>query len=103
MPLQLSSYLLWVGFDKHRNDHHYHNVSPQLTEYREQSYLLDPFLERIVVPSMNIFKNHILNFVTQQASGGEPTYSRSRLSQLVNFIYSLTKFRGRKTIGVSSF
>lgn len=78
-------------------------MSFQLTEYREQSYLLDPFLERIVVPTMNIFKNHILNFVTQQASAGKPTYSRSRLFQLTEFLYSLTKFRGRKTIGVSSF
>ncbi|KAH7098995.1 ARM repeat-containing protein [Auriculariales sp. MPI-PUGE-AT-0066] len=64
-----------------------------LMEYQEQSFLLDPFLERMVAPPVNILRQHVADTVNKQAK-----WCRSRLENLVSLIYSYCRVRGQKAI-----
>lgn len=61
----------------------------QLYEYQEQSYLLDPFLERLVVPVVDTVKNSILT-----------TRKGEVLNQLANLLHSYIRSRGYKAISM---
>jgi hypothetical protein len=69
----------------------------KLDEYQEQSYLLDPFLENLVVPVANRLKAHAN--VTVSAPNA-PT-SATRVGRLAQLLYSYIKCRGYKTISSS--
>ena len=70
----------------------------QLSEYQEQAYLLDPFLEQLVLPVVSKFKDCIQNeTLVNDASGGYGT----RTGGLSNLLYNYVKFRGYKTISQS--
>ncbi|KZV83442.1 ARM repeat-containing protein [Exidia glandulosa HHB12029] len=64
-----------------------------LGEYQEQSYLLDPYLERMVAPPVNLLRRHVNDVV----NNGAP-YSRARLRMLADLIYAFCRVRGSKTI-----
>lgn len=68
----------------------------KLGEYQEQSYLLDPFLEQLVVPVVECFKNHTK--VAISTTGPLPVRRIQRLSLL---LYQYIMCRGYKTIGQS--
>ena len=63
----------------------------QLDEYQEQSNLLDPYLEQLAGPLIEVFRAHV-----RQPAASLTTRRFSRLSRLV---YFFTKVRGAKTIG----
>ncbi|KIJ54812.1 hypothetical protein M422DRAFT_24702 [Sphaerobolus stellatus SS14] len=66
-----------------------------LEEYHEQSYLLDPFLERMVIPVVEALKEHVAEFAT---AGDEARCSSARILRISTLIYTFIKCRGRKTI-----
>ncbi|KAG8936298.1 hypothetical protein FRC02_003235 [Tulasnella sp. 418] len=65
-----------------------------LDTFQEQSYLLDPFLERLVVPTMEAFKQHVMAFVRDPSRPG----SSSRAVRLATILYWFSKNRGAKTV-----
>ncbi|KAH7912534.1 ARM repeat-containing protein [Hygrophoropsis aurantiaca] len=65
-----------------------------LGEYQEQSYLLDPYLESLVIPAAESLRTHARARTSQSAGFS----SRSRLGRLADLLYHFIKFRGRKTI-----
>jgi hypothetical protein len=67
----------------------------QCDEYQEQSYLLDPWLEKIVAPPVEALRKHATKIITENYKG-EPSIRVSRLSLV---IYQIIKTRGYKTIG----
>lgn len=68
----------------------------KLDEYQEQSYLLDPFLEQLVVPVAECLKSHAK--VSVSASAAVPT---SRVGRIALLLYQYIKCRGYKTISQS--
>ena len=72
-------------------------VAIQLDSYQEQSHLLDPYLERMVLPPLNAFRQHVRAI---QSDTGVHTCG-PRLTRLVRLIYWYTKTRGEKVIGAS--
>ncbi|KAF8510075.1 TBCD protein [Hysterangium stoloniferum] len=69
-----------------------------LEEYHEQAYLLDPFLERMVTPIVEVFKTHAAEYIATYTAGNKPMYSPERLTRLTVLLYTFIKCRGRKTI-----
>ena len=69
--------------------------SSQLAFYQEQCYLLDPYLEQLVTPIANTFREHARSFAS-----GKTEYSRRRVERLAWMLYYFVKFRGYKTIGL---
>ncbi|KAA1469978.1 TBCD protein [Dentipellis sp. KUC8613] len=69
-------------------------ISNILDEYQEQSFLLDPFLEELVVPVVNKLKGRARTMVSNHESLGPTT----RLSQISLILYLYVKLRGYKTI-----
>ncbi|TDL17863.1 ARM repeat-containing protein [Rickenella mellea] len=65
-----------------------------LDQYQEQPYLLDPYLEQLVIPVAQALKGHAKDFVTGQSTA----YSSNRLNRLALLMYSYIKFRGYKSI-----
>lgn len=76
---------------------HYTSVdiiqSPQLDEYQEQSYLLDPYLDQIVRPPISALQTHI-----RSSNIG---HEAERIVLLSRLVYFYTKIRGHKTISES--
>lgn len=68
----------------------------KLDEYQEQSYLLDPFLEHLVVPVAECLKSHAK--VSVSAPG---TVFTSRVGRVALLLYQYIKCRGYKTISQS--
>ena len=68
----------------------------KLDEYQEQSYLLDPFLEQLVIPVVERLKFHAK--VSVSATGPISTIRVGRVSSL---LYQYIKCRGYKTISQS--
>ncbi|KAG6850743.1 hypothetical protein H0H93_009366 [Arthromyces matolae] len=68
-------------------------LSDILDEYQEQSYLLDPHLEAMVMPVANALRSHAKSSVHTQQRGSE-----SRVERLSSLLYSYVKCRGYKTI-----
>ncbi|KAJ1030323.1 hypothetical protein NDA16_001233 [Ustilago loliicola] len=69
-----------------------------LDEYQDQSNLLDPYLERIVLPPVEALQRHVRalsNSCNVDSSSQLPAEAVTRLSKLV---YAYTKVRGHKTI-----
>ncbi|EJD50758.1 ARM repeat-containing protein [Auricularia subglabra TFB-10046 SS5] len=64
-----------------------------LIEYQEQAFLLDPYIERMVAPPVNALRQHVNAVVNSGAK-----WSKSRLSNLAELIYSFCRVRGHKTI-----
>ncbi|KAG2010206.1 TBCD protein [Coprinopsis cinerea AmutBmut pab1-1] len=62
--------------------------------YHEQSYLLDPYLEQLVVPVVKRLRDHIKSCVLNP----ELKPSSSRVEFLCKLLYKYTNFRGYKTI-----
>ncbi|KAG6333837.1 hypothetical protein ID866_5249 [Astraeus odoratus] len=65
-----------------------------LSEYQEQSHLLDPYLESLVVPAAECLRIHA------RARTSDPTTksSAARVGRLADLLYNYIKFRGYKTI-----
>jgi len=70
----------------------------QLSEYQEQSYLLDPFLEELVTPIVESLKAYAVSMIE------DPTKSSSaiRVSRVSVLLYHYVKLRGYKTISQSA-
>ena len=66
----------------------------QFNSYQEQSYLLDPDLESLITPVVDMFKVHAKRF----ASGDFGMVSDVRLHFFSMLPYLFVKFRGYKTI-----
>ncbi|KAF8133796.1 TBCD protein [Boletus edulis] len=58
-----------------------------LAEYQEQSYLLDPYLEDLVIPVAECLRTH-----------ARTVHIRPILGRLADLLYNYIKFRGYKTI-----
>ncbi|KAF9267451.1 TBCD protein [Marasmius fiardii PR-910] len=65
-----------------------------LLEYQEQSYLLDPFLERLVTPVLDRLRAHAKDVVL----GQNLRSSSARLERITRLLYGYIKFRGYKAI-----
>ncbi|KAF9241181.1 tubulin folding cofactor D C terminal-domain-containing protein [Melanogaster broomeanus] len=65
-----------------------------LMEYQEQSYLLDPYLEGLVIPAAECLRAH----ARARTSDPSVTSSGSRIRRLADLLYNYIKFRGYKTI-----
>ncbi|KIJ17787.1 hypothetical protein PAXINDRAFT_167765 [Paxillus involutus ATCC 200175] len=65
-----------------------------LGQFQEQSYLLDPYLEGLVIPAAECLRAHA------RACTADPsiTSSMSRVGRLADLLYNYIKFRGHKTI-----
>ncbi|KIK93339.1 hypothetical protein PAXRUDRAFT_145292 [Paxillus rubicundulus Ve08.2h10] len=65
-----------------------------LGQFQEQSYLLDPYLEGLVIPAAECLRAHA------RACTSDPTItsSMSRVGRLADLLYNYIKFRGHKTI-----
>ncbi|TFK74799.1 TBCD protein [Pluteus cervinus] len=63
-------------------------------EYQEQSYLLDPYLEQMILPAVNVFKEHA------RAASADPSrkWSESRVNRMATLLQTYARFRGAKTI-----
>ncbi|EEB94562.1 hypothetical protein MPER_06603 [Moniliophthora perniciosa FA553] len=72
----------------------YTKLTNTLYSYQEQSYLLDPFLERLVTPVVERLKSHAKETVVDRTL--RP--SQTRMMRLAMLLYSYIKFRGYKTI-----
>lgn len=70
-----------------------------MSDYQEQIYLIDPFLERMVTPIIEVFKAHAVQYTTTLKSETGAQYSSIRLTRLTILLYTFIKSRGRKTIG----
>lgn len=64
----------------------------QLDEYQEQSYLLDPHLEKIVTPVVNALQEVV------RERRGTLVNSTAAIQNLYRLLYHYTKVRGHKTI-----
>ncbi|KAJ7600517.1 TBCD protein [Mycena floridula] len=64
-----------------------------LDHYQEQSFLLDPFLESLVVPVVDCLKSHAKSSVSDKVSP-----SPARIERLSLLLYGYIKCRGYKTI-----
>ncbi|KAH9942878.1 ARM repeat-containing protein [Amylocystis lapponica] len=65
-----------------------------LSEYQEQAYLLDPFLEDLVAPVVEVLKRHAAFYVANPHN----TLSGERVNRVALLLYNYVKFRGHKTI-----
>ncbi|KAI6030933.1 TBCD protein [Pisolithus orientalis] len=65
-----------------------------LGEYQEQSYLLDPYLENLVVPAVECLRAH----ARTRTSDPSAKSSIARLGRLAELLYNYIKLRGYKTI-----
>jgi hypothetical protein len=70
-----------------------YSVPAKLDEYQEQSYLLDPFLERLVVPVVDSLKTHARISVS-----GVGPISTTRVDRVSRLLYQYIKCRRYKTI-----
>lgn len=66
---------------------------PQLDEFQEQSFLLDPCLEALVSP--------LLNKLRAESRRPGARLASKRLSRLARLVYFVTKVRGAKTVGAA--
>lgn len=64
----------------------------QLDEYQEQSYLLDPHLDRLINPLLQTFRRHV------RKAGA--SLNTARVGRLAELLYFFTKVRGAKTVGM---
>ncbi|PFH53979.1 hypothetical protein AMATHDRAFT_186665 [Amanita thiersii Skay4041] len=64
-----------------------------LDEYQEQSYLLDPLLEKLVTPVVEQVKRHALLSTSRNLCD-----STKRAGHIASLLYHYIKFRGYKTI-----
>jgi tubulin-specific chaperone D len=71
------------------------NQTMQLLQYQEQNYLLDPYLERMVLPVVTAFKTHTANF----ARNPQMKEARLRVYRLAQLLYNIIQNRGPKTVG----
>ncbi|GAA5874980.1 hypothetical protein JCM16303_004967 [Sporobolomyces ruberrimus] len=63
----------------------------QLDEYQEQSYLLDPSLERLVSPLIEKLRDQILE-------SGDAALDNVRVKRIARLLYFVTKVRGAKVV-----
>ncbi|KIO29269.1 hypothetical protein M407DRAFT_21660 [Tulasnella calospora MUT 4182] len=90
-----STRLLDIGEDPEQHDEAYdlyRRIAMILDSYQEQSYLLDPFLERMLMPPLQKFKERARRMVEGKAS-----YDGKAWQGLPSLIYHLIKTRGAKT------
>ncbi|KAJ3937144.1 MAG: TBCD protein [Lentinula lateritia] len=81
--------------DEQVEDHKlYQKLVNTLDEYQEQSYLLDPYLEKLVTPVVERLRSHAKEFLSDRSHRG----SDFRMWRLSMLLYSYTKCRGYKTI-----
>ena len=72
-------------------------LAPQLDEYQEQSYLLDPHLESIVVPAVQALQELVRQSSSVDA-GAKRLGESPHVQRLARLLYCYTKVRGYKTI-----
>ncbi|KAL5520109.1 hypothetical protein ACEPAG_1769 [Sanghuangporus baumii] len=81
--------------EENRNEENWLNALTKiLDEYQEQANLLDPYLERLVVPVAHTLRDHVL----QVTSGDARSFSMVRVNRLAWAMYIFIKVRGYKTI-----
>jgi hypothetical protein len=78
-----------------RSDPFNSTIYSQCDQYQEQSFLLDPWLDKIVVPPVEAFRQYIAKVVSEDR---EELISE-RFFRLARIIYQIVKTRGYKTIG----
>lgn len=61
---------------------------------------MDPYLERIVLPAINAFRNHTRLAQAQKQPTDIFTVHSRRFTRLTELIYRFIQVRGRKTIGM---
>lgn len=62
-----------------------------MAEYQEQSYLLDPYLEKMTLPLLVRFKQRVVDVVDRGVTSEEKWW-------LAEVTYNLVKTRGAKTV-----
>ncbi|KAK0503901.1 TBCD protein [Armillaria luteobubalina] len=70
------------------------HLSNILDEYQEQSYLLDPYLEGLVVPVVDSLKSHANVSISHPST----SFSPERVQRVALLLYGYVKCRGYKTI-----
>ncbi|TFK40548.1 TBCD protein [Crucibulum laeve] len=65
-----------------------------LAEYQEQSYLLDPFLEQLIAPVVELLKFYAKKSIQNPDEKG----SSARVERVASLLYNYIKCRGYKTI-----
>ncbi|KAL5524601.1 hypothetical protein ACEPAF_9741 [Sanghuangporus sanghuang] len=81
--------------EENRNEENWLNALTKiLDEYQEQANLLDPYLERLVVPIAHAVRDH----VREVTSGDARSFSMIRVNRLAWAMYVFIKVRGYKTI-----
>lgn len=70
----------------------------QLTGYQEQAYLLDPYLEQLVTPVIEVLKT----YAKAQVATPSRQPADLRIFRLGLLLHQYIKFRGAKTIGPSA-
>ncbi|KAG8955854.1 hypothetical protein FRC04_006301 [Tulasnella sp. 424] len=92
---KLSTRFLEIVEDQEQNEEAYNayrRMAMILDSYQEQSYLLDPFLEKMMNPLLQKFKDRARRMVEGKAS-----YDRKMWQGLPSLIHHLIKTRGAKT------
>ena len=71
----------------------------QINSFQEQPYLLDPYLEEMVLPIVETLKSHVKVLVTADPENVRVTF---RFVRICSLLYTFIKFRGYKTIGADN-
>ena len=69
----------------------------QIKGYQEQPYLLDPYLEEMVLPIIETLKSHVKVLAAADPEDVRVTF---RFASVCSLLYTFVKFRGYKAIGM---
>ncbi|GAC95548.1 tubulin specific chaperone cofactor [Pseudozyma hubeiensis SY62] len=69
-----------------------------LDEYQDQSNLLDPYLERIVLPPVESLQRHVRSNVSFNGGEAQHRLTPEAVTRQSKLVYAYTKVRGYKTI-----
>jgi hypothetical protein len=67
-----------------------------MSSFQEQPYLLDPYLEEMVLPVIETLKSHVKVLVAADPEDAKVTF---RFARVCSLLYAFIKFRGYKAIG----
>ncbi|KAF9779616.1 TBCD protein [Thelephora terrestris] len=83
------------GEDSRSESLRLHRMEATINSFQEQPYLLDPYLEEMVLPITETIKSHVKALVA--ANPGDANVS-VRFTRVCSLLYTFIKFRGCKTI-----
>ncbi|PPQ80979.1 hypothetical protein CVT25_015132 [Psilocybe cyanescens] len=72
----------------------FQKFTSMLDAYQEQSYLLDPYLEQLVAPVVEVLKDYVKTSIANPTDKGDTWHAH----RTANMLYCYVKFRGYKTI-----